>query len=71
MRARAKELKAETLKLKAEAAVLAAITEMPPSDRALAERLHAIIKDAAPVLSPKTWYGMPAYAIDGKVGSTE
>lgn len=67
MRARAKELKAETSRAEAEDAVLAAIAEMRPSDRALAERLHAIVKDATPVLSPKTWYGMPAYAIDGKV----
>ena len=67
MRARAKELKAATSKAEAEEAVLAAIAEMPPPDRALAERLHAIINDAAPVLSPKTWYGMPAYAKDGKV----
>ena len=67
MRARAKELKAETSRAEAEDAVLAAIAEMPPPDRVLAERLHALVKDAAPVLSPKTWYGMPAYANDGKV----
>ena len=67
MRARAKELKAATSRVEAEEAVLAAIAEMPPSDRALAERVHAIVKDAAPALSPKTWYGMPAYANDGKV----
>jgi uncharacterized protein YdhG (YjbR/CyaY superfamily) len=47
--------------------VLAKIAEMPEPDRAMAERLHAIIKASAPVLSPKTWYGMPAYARDGKV----
>ena len=67
MRARAKELKAATSRAEAEEAVLTAIAEMPPSDRALAERVHAIVKDAAPALSPKTWYGMPAYANDGKV----
>ncbi len=47
--------------------VLAKIAEMPEPDRAMAERLHEIIKASAPVLSPKTWYGMPAYAKDGKV----
>ena len=47
--------------------MLAKIAEMPEPDRAMAERLHAIIKASAPVLSPKTWYGMPAYAKDGKV----
>src|SRR5207237_4396785 len=46
---------------------LAKIAEMPKSDRAMAERLHAIIKASAPALSPRTWYGMPAYAKDGKV----
>jgi uncharacterized protein YdhG (YjbR/CyaY superfamily) len=50
-----------------ESDVLAKIAEMPESDRAMAERLHAIIKASAPALSPKTWYGMPAYARDGKV----
>ena len=50
-----------------ESAVLAKIAEMQGSDRAMAERLHAIIKASAPVLSPKTWYGMPAYANDGKI----
>jgi uncharacterized protein YdhG (YjbR/CyaY superfamily) len=48
-------------------AVLAKIAEMPEPDRSMAERLHAIIKATAPALSPKTWYGMPAYAKDGKV----
>ena len=67
MRARAKESKAEASRAEAEAAVLAAIAQMPPPDRALAERLHTIIREAAPALSPKTWYGMPAYASDGKV----
>src|SRR6202140_1620012 len=50
-----------------EAAVLAKIAEMPGPDRAIGERLHAIIKADAPALSPKLWYGMPAYAKDGKV----
>jgi uncharacterized protein YdhG (YjbR/CyaY superfamily) len=50
-----------------ESAVLAKIAEMPEADRAMAERLHSIIKASAPSLSPKTWYGMPAYAQDGKV----
>src|SRR5579885_2238337 len=50
-----------------EAAVLAKIAELPQPDRAMAERLHAIIKASAPTLSPKTWYGMPAYARDGKI----
>ena len=47
--------------------MLAKIAEMPEPDRAMAERLHAIVKASAPDLSPKTWYGMPAYAKDGKV----
>ena len=68
---RAKELKAEARADKGRAAgeraVLAAIAEMQQSDRALAERLHALVKASAPALSPKTWYGMPAYAKDGKV----
>ena len=51
----------------AEAEVLGKIAEMPERDRAMAERLHAIIKASAPVLSPRTWYGMPAYAKDGNV----
>ena len=50
-----------------ESAVLAKIAEMPESDRAMAERLHAVIKASAPALSPKLWYGMPAYAKEGKV----
>jgi len=65
MRERAKELKAD--KADGESAVLAKIGEMPAPDRALGERLHAIIKASAPTLSPKLWYGMPAYARDGKV----
>ncbi len=71
MKERAKELKAEARraadKADGESEVLAKIAEMPESDRAIAERLHAIIKANAPTLSPKTWYGMPAYAKDGKV----
>jgi len=50
-----------------ESAVLAAIATMPGTERAMGERLHAVIKASAPVLSPKLWYGMPAYAKDGKV----
>jgi uncharacterized protein YdhG (YjbR/CyaY superfamily) len=75
MKERAKELKAEARrgaraakdKADGESDVLAKIAEMPEPDRVLAERLHAIIKASAPALSPKTWYGMPAYARDGKV----
>jgi uncharacterized protein YdhG (YjbR/CyaY superfamily) len=71
MQDRAKELKAEARANKdratGESAVLASIAEMEESDRALAERLHALVKGSAPALSPKTWYGMPAYAKDGKV----
>ena len=68
MRERAKELKAEEQKADGERAVLAKIAEMPEPDRAMAERLHEIVKASAPELSPKTWYGMPAYANkDGKV----
>jgi uncharacterized protein YdhG (YjbR/CyaY superfamily) len=65
MKQRAQELKAD--KEDGESAVLAKIGEMIAPDRALAERLHAIIKASAPSLSPKLWYGMPAYAKDGKV----
>jgi uncharacterized protein YdhG (YjbR/CyaY superfamily) len=65
MRARAKELKAAA---QGEDAVLSALAEMSPDDRALGERIHAIVKETAPDLTPKTWYGMPAYANkDGKV----
>jgi uncharacterized protein YdhG (YjbR/CyaY superfamily) len=73
MKERAQELKAHAGrgaragKADGESAVLAKIAEMPEPDRAMAERLHAIIKASAPALSPKTWYGMPAYAKDGKV----
>jgi uncharacterized protein YdhG (YjbR/CyaY superfamily) len=71
MKERAKELKAEARanknKAEGESATLAAIAEMAEPDRTMAERLHAIIKASAPDLWPKTWYGMPAYARDGKV----
>jgi uncharacterized protein YdhG (YjbR/CyaY superfamily) len=66
-KAYARELKAEARGANDEKAVLAAIAEMPEPDRAMAKRIHAIIKASAPALSPKTWYGMPAYAKDGKV----
>jgi uncharacterized protein YdhG (YjbR/CyaY superfamily) len=73
MKERTKELKAEARrgpragKADGERAVLAKLAEMPESDRAMGERLHAIIRASAPDLTPKTWYGMPAYAKDGKV----
>ena len=73
MKERAQELKAAARrgpradKADGESDVLAKIAEMPEPDRAMAERLHAIIKASAPALSPRTWYGMPAYAKDGKV----
>jgi hypothetical protein len=67
MKERAQELKAQAAKADGESALLAKIAEMKGTDRAMANRLHAIIKDSAPVLSAKTWYGMPAYAKDGKV----
>jgi uncharacterized protein YdhG (YjbR/CyaY superfamily) len=62
MKERARELKAEAEKADGENALLAKIAEMPKSDRAMAKRVHAIVKASAPGLSPKTWYGMPAYA---------
>ncbi|HEY6314905.1 MAG TPA: DUF1801 domain-containing protein [Streptosporangiaceae bacterium] len=73
MKDRAKELKAAARrgpgagKADGESEVVAKIAEMPGPDRALAERLHAIIKASAPALSPRLWYGMPAYAKDGKI----
>jgi uncharacterized protein YdhG (YjbR/CyaY superfamily) len=73
MKERAQELRAEARrgpradKADGEDAVLAKIAEMPEPDRAMAKRLHAIVKASAPALSPKTWYGMPAYAKDDKV----
>ncbi len=73
MKERLQELKAEARRgpaadrAEAEAEVLAKIAELPPSDRALAERVHSIVKTHAPELIPRTWYGMPAYAKDGNV----
>jgi uncharacterized protein YdhG (YjbR/CyaY superfamily) len=73
MKERAQELKAGARrgpradKAHGEGDVLAKIAEMPEPDRAMAERLHAIVKASAPALQPRTWYGMPAYAKDGKV----
>ena len=67
MKERAQELKAEAAKADGEQALLAKIAEMKGTDRAMATRLHAIVTAAAPALSPKTWYGMPAYAKDGKI----
>jgi uncharacterized protein YdhG (YjbR/CyaY superfamily) len=72
MKERAQELKSARRggrgkKADEEGALLAKITEMPEADRTMAERIHAVIKANAPVLSPKLWYGMPAYAKDGKV----
>jgi uncharacterized protein YdhG (YjbR/CyaY superfamily) len=67
MRERAQELKRVGKADEEEKAVLAKIAEMPEPDRAMAERLHALVKASAPALSPRTWYGMPAYAKDGKV----
>lgn len=67
MRERAKELKASSGKVSEESEVLEKIAAMAPPDRAMGERLHSIIKAAAPELSPKLWYGMPAYARDGQV----
>jgi uncharacterized protein YdhG (YjbR/CyaY superfamily) len=67
MRERAAELKAARAGKEQESDVLAAIAKMPEPDRAMAERLHTIIKASAPALSPRTWYGMPAYAKDNKV----
>ena len=74
MKERAKEIKAEARRgsradkaAEDESAVLAKIAELPEGDRAMAERLHAVVKASAPDLAPKLWYGMPAYAKDGKV----
>ena len=68
MKERARELKAEGKQADGESDVLAKIREMPEPDRTIATRIHAIVKSSAPSLSPKTWYGMPAYAArDGKV----
>jgi len=71
MKERSQELKAAARankdRAEGESDVLAKIAEIPKADRAIAERLHALIKASAPALSPRTWYGMPAYANDGKV----
>jgi uncharacterized protein YdhG (YjbR/CyaY superfamily) len=70
MKERARELKAEATRSKkadGESELLAKIAEMPDADRAIAEQIHAIVTASAPELWPKTWYGMPAYAKDGKV----
>jgi uncharacterized protein YdhG (YjbR/CyaY superfamily) len=71
MKNRAQELKAEARanqsRADGEREVLAKIAEMPKSDRVMAERIHAVVKASAPSLLPKTWYGMPAYAKDGKL----
>ena len=67
MRARAKELKSEALKVDGEKEVLAAIAEMSEPDRSIGKRLHAVITASAPHLVPRTWYGMPAYAADGSI----
>jgi uncharacterized protein YdhG (YjbR/CyaY superfamily) len=74
MKERAEELKAAARrgrpragKADGEQDVLAKIAEMPKADRTMAERLHVVVKASAPMLSPRTWYGMPAYALDGKV----
>ena len=67
MKERARELKAEARKADGEKELLDKIAEMPTADRSMAKRIHAIVKESAPHLEPKTWYGMPAYAKDGKV----
>jgi uncharacterized protein YdhG (YjbR/CyaY superfamily) len=70
MKERAKELRAAArrgARADQESEVLAKIAEMPESDRVMAERIHAVVKESAPILAPKLWYGMPAYAKDGKV----
>ncbi len=67
MKERAKELKAEAAKADGEKALLEKVAEMKGTDRAIATRLHKVITAAAPGLAPKTWYGMPAYAKDGKI----
>jgi uncharacterized protein YdhG (YjbR/CyaY superfamily) len=67
MKERAKELKAEREGKAGESDLLAKLAEMPKSDRVMGERIHALVKANAPSLMPKTWYGMPAYAKEGKV----
>ncbi len=67
MKSRVKELKAAATKVDGESELLAKIAEMSAADRAMAKQLHAVIKASAPILSSKTWYGMPAYEKDGKI----
>ncbi len=67
MKEHARDMKAARGKADGENDLLAKIAEMPDADRVMAKRIHAIVKDNAPGLTPKTWYGMPAYAKDGKV----
>ena len=67
MQDRVQEMKASAKKADGESEVLAKIAEMPAADRTMASRIHAVIKASAPALSPKLWYGMPAYAKDGKI----
>lgn len=67
MKERQRELKAQAAGVNGEAEVMAKIAEMPPADRAVAERIHAIVREVAPELTARTWYGMPAYAKDGQV----
>ena len=67
MQDRVQEMKVAAQKADGESEVLAKIAELPATDRDMAKRLHAVIKSSAPALSPKTWYGMPAYAKDGKI----
>jgi uncharacterized protein YdhG (YjbR/CyaY superfamily) len=68
MKERAKELKADAARADGEKALLEKVAEMPTADRTLAKKIHSIVKETAPGLAPKTWYGMPAYANeDGKV----
>ena len=67
MKERARELKAEAAKADGEKALLEKVAEMKGTDKAMAKRLHELITAAAPTLSPKTWYGMPAYARDDKI----
>ncbi len=67
MKSRVKELKAAATKADGESELLAKIAEMSAADRAMAKQLHAVIKASAPILSSKTWYGMPAYEKDGKI----
>lgn len=67
MQDRVQEMKVARGKADGESEVLAKISQLPPTDRDMAKRLHAVIKASAPALSPKTWYGMPAYAKDGKI----